>query len=238
MFNNFFFVVLPYIALVMFLVGTIYNYRVTKFKISSLSSGFLEGKQLFWGSIPFHYGLLFLFFGHLIAFLIPDAVIAWNSKPVRLILLEVTGFIFGLSMLIGLIILLARRWMNARIRVVTTKMDIIVEVLLLAQVVIGLWIAYDYRWGSTWFAATLTPYLWSIFKLNPEIDAVAAMPIWIQFHIIGTYLIILLFPFSRLANAPDTAYDYNQNCKNPDICLKIDPRDTFGQKLFLRYLII
>jgi len=208
MLDTFFFVALPYIAILMFLVGTIYNYRVTKFKVSSLSSEFLEGKYLFWGSIPFHYGLLFLFFGHLIAFLIPEAVIAWNSKPVRLVVLEVSGFIFGLSMLIGLINLLGRRWINPRIRVVTTKMDIIVEVLIIAQVVIGLWIAYDYRWGSTWFASSLTPYLWSIFKLNPEIDAVAAMPIWVKLHIIGAYLIVLLFPFSRLMHALVAPIDY------------------------------
>lgn len=208
LFNNFFFIALPYIAVVVFLIGTIYNYRVTKFKISSLSSQFLEGKQLFWGSVPFHWGLLFLFFGHLIAFLIPNAVIAWNSHPVRLLVLEISAFVFGLSMLVGLINLLIRRWSNHRIRVVTTYMDIIVEVLILSQVLIGLWIAYEYRWGSSWFAATLTPYLWSVFKLNPSIDAVSAMPIWIKFHIIGSYLIILLFPFSRLMHALVAPIDY------------------------------
>ncbi len=206
--NNFFFIALPYIALVIFLVGTIYNYRVTKFKISSLSSEFLEGKHLFWGSVPFHWGLLFLFFGHLTAFLIPNAVIAWNSEPLRLLILEISAFAFGLSMLVGLSNLLIRRWQNKRIRIVTTKMDIIVEVLILAQVVLGLWVAYEYRWGSSWFASTLTPYLWSIFKLNPSIDAVSAMPIWIKFHIIGSYLIILLFPFSRLMHSLVAPIDY------------------------------
>jgi nitrate reductase gamma subunit len=206
--NNFFFIALPYIALVIFLVGTIYNYRVTKFKISSLSSEFLEGKHLFWGSVPFHWGLIFLFFGHLIAFLVPNAVIAWNSQPVRLLILEISAFAFGLSMLVGLSNLLIRRWQNKRIRIVTTKMDIIVEVLILSQVALGLWVAYEYRWGSSWFASTLTPYLWSIFKLNPSIDAVSAMPIWIKFHIIGSYLIILLFPFSRLMHSLVAPIDY------------------------------
>jgi len=206
--NNFFFIALPYIALIIFLIGTIHNYKVSKFKVSSLSSEFLEGRHLFWGSVPFHWGLIFLFFGHLIAFLIPNAVITWNSQPLRLLILEITAFIFGLSMLIGLANLLIRRWMNNRIRVVSTKMDILVEILILAQVVLGLWIAYDYRWGSSWFAATLTPYLWSVFKLNPNIDAVAAMPIWIKLHIIGAYLIVLLFPFSRLMHSLVAPVDY------------------------------
>lgn len=208
LFNNFFFIALPYIALIVFLIGTINRYRVSKYKISSISSQFLEGRHLFWGSVPFHWGLIFLFFGHLIAFLIPEAVISWNSQPVRLIILEVTAFIFGLSMLVGMINLIIRRWSHPRIWKFTTKMDIVVEVLILSQVVLGLWIAYDYRWGSSWFAATLTPYLWSIFKLNPSIDAVSAMPIWIKFHIIGAYFIILLFPFSRLMHALVAPIDY------------------------------
>lgn len=207
-FDNFFLIALPYLALLIFLIGTIYRYRFIKFKISSLSSGFLETSKLFWGAVPFHWGMLFLFFGHLIAFMIPSSVLAWNSHPVRLLVLEVCAFIFGLSMLIGLINFLYRRWTDKRVRAVTNYMDIIVEVLILAQVVIGLWIAYDYRWGSSWFASSVTPYLYSIFKLNPQIEAVAAMPLLIKLHIIGAYLIVLLFPFSRLMHALVAPIDY------------------------------
>lgn len=207
-FNAFFFIILPYLALAIFFIGTIYRYRNVKFQISSLSSEFLEGKKLFWGSVPFHWGLVFLFFGHLTAFLIPRGVLAWNSEPLRLIFLEVVAFVFGLSMLIGLANLLYRRWTNHRIKAVTSVMDIIVEVLILAQVVLGLWVAYEYRWGSSWFASSLTPYLWSIFMLDPKIDVVAAMPVWVQLHIIGAYLIVLLFPFSRLMHALVAPVDY------------------------------
>jgi len=139
---NFLFIALPYVALTVFLIGTIYRYKGTKFKFSSLSSQFLEGKQLFWGSVPFHYGILFLFFGHLIAFLIPSTVIAWNSEPLRLVFLEVTGFVFGLSALVGLINLFFRRNTNDRIKVVTSKMDILIELLIIVQIILGLWIAY------------------------------------------------------------------------------------------------
>ncbi|NIQ54670.1 MAG: nitrate reductase, partial [Gammaproteobacteria bacterium] len=57
---------------------------------------------------------------------------------------------------------------NARIRAVTSPMDVVVEVLLLGQVGLGLWIALAYRWGSSWFAADLTPYLWSLLRFSPE----------------------------------------------------------------------
>jgi nitrate reductase gamma subunit len=200
LYNNFFFIALPYIAVIVFLAGTIYRYRSTAFGYSSLSSQFLEGKKLFWGSIPFHIGILVVFLGHLTAFLFPRETLLWNSEPIRLIILEVTGFIFGLSVLFGLISLFVRRITNDRLRVVTTKMDIFVELLLIAVVILGCWIALGYRWGSSWFAADLSPYLWSIVKLSPQIDAVSAMPVVIKLHIILAFLIVLIFPFTRLVH--------------------------------------
>ncbi len=197
---NFLFIALPYVALTVFLIGTIYRYKGTKFKFSSLSSQFLEGRKLFWGSVPFHYGILFLFFGHLIAFLIPGTVIAWNSEPLRLVILEVTGFVFGLSALVGMLNLFFRRNTDERIRIVTSKMDLIIEILIIAQIVLGLWIAYGFRWGSSWFSAVLSPYLWSVFHLNPNIEAVSTMPLIIQLHISLAFVIVLLIPFTRLVH--------------------------------------
>lgn len=200
LFNNFFFIALPYIAVIVFLVGTIYRYRSTKFGYSSLSSQFLEGKKLFWGSIPFHIGILVVFLGHLTAFLFPRETLLWNSEPVRLIILEVSAFIFGLSVLFGLITLFIRRITNDRLRAVTTKMDIFIELALIIELILGCWIALGYRWGSSWFAADLSPYLWSIVKLSPQIDAVSAMPVVIKLHIITAFSIILIFPFTRLVH--------------------------------------
>lgn len=196
--NNFLFIGLPYVALVVLLVGSIYRYRTKHLTVSSLSSQFLEGKSLFWGTVPFHFGILVLFLGHLFAFLLPETQIAWNGNPVRLIILEVTAFTFGLCVFLGLIGLMYRRFTNPRIKVVTSKMDVVVELLLLIQVVLGLWIALGYRWGSSWFAADLSPYLWSIFKLDPQIAAVSAMPWVIKLHIVGAFLLFLLIPFSRM----------------------------------------
>ena len=198
--NNFLFIALPYVALTVFLIGTIYRYKGTKFKFSSLSSQFLEGKKLFWGSVPFHYGIMVLFFGHLIAFLLPDVILSWNSSPLRLMILEVSAFIFGLSALVGIFILLLRRNTNPRIEIATTKMDLLIELILLIQIFFGLWVAYEYRWGSSWFASVMSPYLISIFTLNPQIDAVSSMPWVIKIHVSLAYTILLLIPFTRLVH--------------------------------------
>jgi nitrate reductase gamma subunit len=195
--NNFFFIGLPYAALVVMLVGSIMRYMNLGFKISSLSSQFLEGKELFYGSRPFHWGLVFLFFGHLVAFLFPRSVIAWNSVPVRLLILEVSALGFGLSALFGLVILVVRRAKNRRLVMVTTKMDVFVYVILFTQIISGLWVAYFVRWGSAWFPAVLTPYLKSIFLFDPDISGVSAMPLSVKIHIVSAFALIGMIPFTR-----------------------------------------
>ncbi len=198
--NTFLFVAFPYMAVIVFVVGVIYRYRQKGFTVSSLSSQFLEGRQLFWGTVPFHIGLLVVFCGHLIAFVLPQANLTWNTIPIRLLILEVTALVFGLTVLVGLVSLMYRRLTNARIRAVTTKMDIAVELLILAQVVLGCWIALGFRWGASWFPASLSPYLWSLVKLTPETGAVFALPWVIKLHIVGAFSIVFIVPFTRLVH--------------------------------------
>jgi len=201
-------VVLPYLAVVTFVLGVIYRRQQKGFTVSSLSSQFLEGKQLFWGAVPFHIGILVVFFGHRSAFHFPQTTLAWNSVPVRLIILEATAFMFGVTILLGLALLMFRRLTNPRIRAVTTKTDIALELLLLAQVILGCWIALGYRWGASWFAAGLTPYLWSLVRLSPETGAVFALPVVIKLHIVGAFAIVFIVPFTRLVHFIVAPLDY------------------------------
>lgn len=207
-FDAFLFVALPYMAVAVFVVGFIRRYVKRGFQVSSLSSQFLEGKRLFWGSVPFHVGILVVFLGHLLAFLIPSSILLWNGSPVRLLALEITGFAFALSFLIGLSLLFYRRISNARIRAVTNEMDILIELLLLAQVLLGLWIALFNRWGSNWFASDLSPYLWSLLSFRPDPEAVLAMPTSVKLHIINAFLILLVLPFTRLVHLLVAPFHY------------------------------
>ena len=193
-------VVLPYAAVIVFVVGVTYRYRQKGFTVSSLSSQFLEGRRLFWGSVPFHIGILVVLLMHAVAIAFPALMLAWARNPVRLIVLEVTEYVFGMSVLLGLAALLYRRLTNPRIRAVTTAMDVAIGLLLVTQVGMGLWIALDFRWGYSWFAADLAPYLWSLAKLNPETGAVFALPLVIKLHIGGAFAIVFLVPFTRLVH--------------------------------------
>lgn len=209
MLNQLLFIALPYAALAIFLVGSIYRYLYKGFKVSSLSSQFLEGRTLFFGSQPFHWGLFFLFFGHLIAFLFPRAVIAWNGMPVRLLILECASFAFGISALWGLCALVYRRLTNRRVQIVTNKMDVIVYLVLFVQIISGLMVAYFNRWGSNWFAAFLSPYLKSIFVFDPQIDAISTVnSIWLKIHVVSAFSIIGLIPFTRFVHFLVYPVDY------------------------------
>lgn len=206
--NTLMFSVLPYLAFAIFIIGSLYRYKKSGFQVSSLSSQFLEGKKLFWGSQPFHWGLLVLFFGHLVAFMFPGSIIAWNGDPVRLLILEISSFVFGLSALAGLILLIKRRLTTQRLIMVANKMDMLVYVILFTQIISGLGIAFFVRWGSTWFAGVLTPYLRSIFAFNPDTAAVSAMPWIAQIHIISAFFIIAIIPFTRFMHFLVAPIDY------------------------------
>src|SRR5450759_3816488 len=72
--------------------------------------------------------------------------------------------------------------------------------LLMLEVIVGVAVALLHPWGSSWFAATAVPYFWSLLKLNPDISYVTPMPWLVKVHIINAYLLILLFPFTRLVH--------------------------------------
>ena len=194
--NQFLFIGLPYAALFVVLIGTIFRYLNFGFKVSSLSSQFLESKELFYGSRPFHWGLLFLFFGHLIAFLFPRSVMLWNSVPIRLIILEVSALAFGITACYGLFVLILRRVRNPRLIKVANKMDIVVYLVLTVQIATGLWVAVSFRWGSSWFAS-LTPYIRSIFTFTPDISAISSMPLAVKIHVVSAFTLIGIIPSTR-----------------------------------------
>jgi nitrate reductase gamma subunit len=199
-FDALFFGVLPYVAFFTFFLMTIQRYRQRTFSYSSLSSQFLENKRHFWSVVPFHYGILVVLTGHIVAFLFPRELLLFNSHPIRLYILEVSALIFGLMTLIGLVASLARRAVESKIRIVTGASDWILYGMLLLQAASGIYVALFHPWGSSWFAAAVSPYLWSLLRMNPDFAAIAAMPVSVKLHIINAYVLIGFFPFTRLVH--------------------------------------
>ncbi|MBE9562128.1 MAG: respiratory nitrate reductase subunit gamma [Proteobacteria bacterium] len=199
-FSEFMFGVFPYMCIIIAIVATTWRYVTDKFSYSSLSSQFLENRNLFWGSITWHYGILGVLTAHLVGFLIPSSILWWNMEPVRLYILETTGFVMGLMALVGLIVLIVRRFSSSRLKVVTSNMDKVLYIVLFTQVLTGVLIAVFYRWGSSWYAGFAAPYLWSIIELSPNVSLVENLPVTVQIHILNAFVFILLLPFTRLVH--------------------------------------
>ena len=206
--DTIFFIILPYIALGVAIFVSIYRSIYRPFSVSSLSSQLLERKKLYWGSIPFHHGILLVLSGHLLALLLPRALLLWNAVPIRLYLVELTGLALGIWALVGLCVLLWRRLSEKRLHLVTTPMDLVVLVLVILSAFTGLWIATLYRFGTSWFTVIFTPYLLSLLTLQPAVSLVAPLPWIIKLHVINFFILLTVFPFSRLIHIATYPFGY------------------------------
>ncbi len=194
------FVAFPYVAVVLAVLVGIYRYRRDRFSYSSQSSQFLENRALFWGSVAWHYGILIILLAHLLPLLFPNAWAALIAKPVRLYVLEVTGLALAVWAGAGLAVLIVRRLGSPRLAPVTTTMDWVLLGVLLIQVGLGFWVALVYRWGSDWYLHTAVPWLVSLVTLRPEIQYVTVLPAVVKLHMLGGFVVVLLFPFTRLVH--------------------------------------
>lgn len=201
MLDAFLFQGLPFLALASLIVGSVWRFRSNSFSYSALSSQFLERRRLLWGSLPWHLGLLVLFLGHLLPFLAPGIWSAVVANTTALFVVETIGVAAAVLALAGLIVLAARRVFTASLQRVTTVMDLVILGLLLVQVILGLGVATAHRWGAQWAPGTLTPYLWSVLTLQPNMEYVVNMPPLVKLHVVGAFVIFGLMPFSRLVHA-------------------------------------
>lgn len=208
MIDLFLFGIFPYVAIVVAVVGAIWRYATNQFTYSSLSSQFLEGRQLFWGSVPWHYGIITILLGHLVGILFPSGVKAFNGVPIRLYILEGTGLALGLLVVTGIVLLLLRRGINPRVRAVTSGMDLALLLILLLQVIAGVGTAIFYRWGAAWYVQTATPYFWSLVTFSPKIEYMAALPLLVKIHAVGAFTLVAIFPFTRMVHMLSVPLSY------------------------------
>ncbi len=190
----------PYAAVLLAVGAGIYRYFSDRFSYTSRSTQFLENRWLFWGSVPWHYGILIILLAHILAALFPGAWGFLIGTPTRLFLVEAAGFALGLIALFGAAALLARRLLRPRLLAITTAMDWILLLALLLQVASGVYIAWKYRWGSSWYLHTAVPWLGSLFRLRPETSYIATLPWSVKFHLVNAFVLVALIPFTRLVH--------------------------------------
>jgi len=202
--HGFIFGVYPYIALVTLAAGSIIRYDREPYSWRSQSSQLLRRRQLVWGSVLFHVGVLVVFFGHLIGLLTPIAVFDWlgighGFKQVAAI---TVGGIAGAAALAGAAMLIHRRLFDPRIRATSSMMDVLVIMLLWLQLLLGLaTILVSIRHLDGGEMVRFMAWAQAIFTFDTAAADYVAGTHWIfQLHIFLGLTIFLLFPFTRLVH--------------------------------------
>jgi nitrate reductase gamma subunit len=152
---------------------------------------------------PLSIALIAIFIGHVLMLGWPRQIIAWNQSMNRLITLELTFFLFGLLALGGLLRLVMR---DVREAVCCSPRSLLATMslaLALVAVVSGLSMALLYRWASSWSSLTLTPWVRSVLRLQPEPQLVATMPYVVKLHLFSGIALVALLPFTGVFHVVD-----------------------------------
>lgn len=204
-FNTLLFGVYPYIALAVFVIGSLIRYDRDQYSWKTSSSQIFESRQLRIGSILFHIGVLAVLAGHFIGLLTPVEI--WHALGVSASfkqgLAMAAGGIFGLVCFVGLTMLIHRRLTNPRVRANSSNMDIGILLLLYAQLILGL-LSIFVSAGHMDGAEMIKMMTWaqSVVTLNAAQAAASMVDVhWIyKLHITLGMTLFVLFPFSRLVH--------------------------------------
>jgi nitrate reductase gamma subunit len=129
--NNALFGWYPYVALTVFLLGSLLRFDHSQYTWRTGSSQLLRRRQMVWGSNLFHIGILAIFGGHCIGLLTPVAVFdaLGISHTFKQLLAMTFGGIAGIACWIGIAMLAHRRLFDARIRNTSSFGDIAILLL-------------------------------------------------------------------------------------------------------------
>jgi nitrate reductase gamma subunit len=202
--NQFFFGIFPYIALAVFFVGSLVRFDRDQYTWKSDSSQLLRAGQLRWGSNLFHIGILGIFFGHLVGLLTPLAI--WHALGVtpgaKQLLAVVAGGAAGGLCLVGLILLIHRRLTEPRIRLTGRAMDMVVLLLLLAQLLLGLFsiaVSVQHLDGEEMIKLMMWAQHIVTFRGDAAGFVADVAPVF-KLHLVLGMTIFLVFPFTRLVH--------------------------------------
>ncbi len=212
--SHFLFVVYPFIAGTVFLVGSLIRYDREQYTWKADSSQLLEKKQLLIGSRLFHAGIIMLFFGHLIGLLTPRQVfLALGVSDLAHQYLAITaGALFGTLCLIGGVILWRRRMFHPRIRATSRWMDIFILDWLLVTLSLGLLTIplslYHAVQGDASIMLNLADWAQSIVTFSPQPELLDQVPFLYKLHLFFGLTVFLLFPFTRLIHVLTIPLNY------------------------------
>lgn len=206
---------LPYVTLIVLIGGTIWRYRTDQFSWTTRSSQIYESKLLRIGSPLFHYGLAAVFMGHVGGLVVPkmftDYVI--DDHTYHIVALA-GGSVAAVATIVGLLLLVYRRWRTPNVFAATTANDkfmyFVLGTVILAGTVATFYSAIDPSGGLPShnghpvefnYRTSISEWFRSVFYFHPEVALMVNVPLTFKFHIIGAMFLFIIWPFTRLVHA-------------------------------------
>jgi nitrate reductase gamma subunit len=203
-FNWLLFGAYPYVALTVLAVGSVIRYDREPYSWRAGSSQLLRRRQLMWGSVLFHLGVLAIFAGHVVGLLTPLWV--WEvlgvSHGVKQMVAIVLGGVAGIAGIVGASLLIHRRFFDARIRASSSLADNLIILILWVQLALGLaTISVSLRHLDGEEMVLFMRWAQGIFSFDPAAAGyVAHANLVFKLHITLGLTIFVLFPFTRLVH--------------------------------------
>lgn len=195
----------PYIASVIFFLGSALRYDREQFTWKAQSSQMLDKKYFRVASVLFHVGIIMIFAGHFAGLVIPYEV--WDALGVTLAQKQLiavgVGGLFGAICFIGLTMLVYRRLFNPRIRASSSVMDTLILLLIYWQLILGIitiFVSTGHMDGyvmkdlMSWSRYLLT------FRPGEAVEFMADIHWIYKAHVFWGVTLFVLFPFSRLVH--------------------------------------
>jgi len=197
--NSSVFVLWPYVAFALLLAGAVLRTFMMWRHPSELAAQKSEAWAAIRGSRLWRWSLLVVLTGHLPALLFPRAILRWNSVPARLYALEGFFFVAACVAVISGSVLVWKQLGRSGSSLLASAMDTVFLAFLMVALVSGLVVAVRYRWGSSWGAITMAPYVNSLLRGEPVVDFAAQMPFLARLHTLSSFATIAVIPFTRLS---------------------------------------
>lgn len=207
--DNFLFIFLPYLAIVMFFGGTAYRAFSGRrawsargdFFWTTRSTGFFGRATIGPAALCLHWGLITLVIAHIVGF-IGGAYFLTNWVA----FFRWVGLFGGILFLYGVLWAFFRRITNRKLRAMSRMEDYNILILLLIVVGLGLYqSAIKLVFGISYLVG---PWLGSLFRLQPDIQSIAVAPLLNKLHVIFALTFFVYFPFTKLVHLASYPFQY------------------------------
>jgi nitrate reductase gamma subunit len=198
-------VVLPYLALGLLVGASVVRYAYDPMGWGTRSSQLFETRSLRWGSLLFHWGILFVLVGHVFGLVVPIEAYRAVGIDAHVYHLgaDVLGGAAGLAAEAGLAVLIWRRLTVRRVRIHTSVTDALALALLF--VVVGLGdlqtVVMNHLVGPYEYRTTVGPWVRELFTLHPDAALMAHVPLVLKLHVVASLVLLGVWPFTRLVHA-------------------------------------